>query len=108
MNNLAVIHAVKEDYDQILKNERIVLVDFWATWCNPCRMLAPVIEQLSNKYNGKAAVVKVDIDENPDLAAQYGIESIPTVIIFENGKEKERVVGLYPITHYEEILKKML
>lgn len=77
----------------VLKSERPVLVDFWAQWCAPCRMLAPTVEAVAEKYAGSATVVKLNVDDNPAVSQRYGIKGIPTLILFKNGKEEERVVG---------------
>ena len=80
----------------VLKSEIPVLVDFWATWCGPCRMIAPIVEQISGELGGKVKVLKMDIDENPATPQSLGIMSIPTVIIFKDGKAAERTVGYRP------------
>ena len=77
----------------VLKSDRPVLVDFWAQWCAPCRMLAPTVEAVAEKYANSAHVVKLNVDENPSISQRYGIKGIPTLILFKNGKEEERVVG---------------
>jgi len=77
----------------VLKSDRPVLVDFWAQWCAPCRMLAPTVEAVAEKYSGTAGVVKLNVDDNPQTSQRYGIKGIPTLILFKNGKEEERVVG---------------
>lgn len=77
----------------VLKAEQPVLVDFWAAWCAPCRMLAPTVDQVAEKFNGSARVVKLNVDDNPETSQRYGIKGIPTLILFKNGKEEERVVG---------------
>ena len=77
----------------VLKSDRPVLVDFWAQWCAPCRMLAPTVEAVAEKYEGSASVVKLNVDDNPAVSQRYGIKGIPTLILFKNGKEEERVVG---------------
>ncbi|HEV2761574.1 MAG TPA: thioredoxin [Pyrinomonadaceae bacterium] len=77
----------------VLQSGQPVLVDFWAPWCAPCRMLAPTIEQVAEKYQGSANVVKLNVDDNPAVSQRYGIKGIPTLILFKNGKEEERVVG---------------
>jgi thioredoxin 1 len=78
---------------EVLQSDKPVLVDFWAVWCAPCRMLAPVVEQVAEKYAETARVVKLNVDDNPGVSQRYGIKGIPTLILFRNGKEEERVVG---------------
>jgi len=77
----------------VLQSSQPVLVDFWAAWCAPCRMLAPTVEAVAEKYDGNAKVVKLNVDENPSVSQRYGIKGIPTLILFKGGKEEERVVG---------------
>ena len=77
----------------VLQSDRPVLVDFWAAWCAPCRMIAPTVAQVAEKYAESARVVKLNVDENPNVPQKYGIKGIPTLILFKNGKEEERVVG---------------
>ena len=77
----------------VLKSDRPVLVDFWAAWCAPCRMLAPTVEAIAEKYEASARVVKINVDENPSVSQRFGIKGIPTLILFKNGREEERVVG---------------
>jgi thioredoxin 1 len=78
---------------EVLKSDSPVLVDFWATWCQPCRALAPTVAQVAQQYEGKAKVVKLDVDNNNEVAQRYGIKGIPTLIVFKGGNEAERVVG---------------
>ncbi len=85
------------NFEQIvLKSEQPVLVDFWAAWCGPCRMIAPIVDELSDEYDGKIGFVKVDIDQNPKTPTKYGIMSIPTLLIFKNGEPVSHIVGLRP------------
>jgi len=93
--------------DQVLKSDTPVLVDFWAEWCAPCRALGPVIESLSAEYDGKVKVAKVDVDSNPQIAMQFGIRSIPTVILFDKGQIVDSYIGVRPKSDYEQGLKKV-
>ena len=92
------------EFDSAIQTAPVAMVDFWATWCGPCKMLAPVIEDIGAKYDGKAVVAKVDVDENQALAAKYGVMSIPTVIFFKDGKEIGRKVGVQPASAYTQTL----
>ena len=80
--------------DEVLNSDIPVIIDFWATWCGPCRMIAPIIEELSNELDGKVKVGKINVDEEMELAIKYKVESIPTIILFENGKETKKIIGL--------------
>lgn len=85
------------NFDQmVLKAEKPVLVDFWATWCKPCLMVAPIVDELAEEYSEKINFVKVDVDNNPKIATNYGIRSIPTLLIFKNGAPVSHIVGLRP------------
>ncbi len=102
------IQSMDEFEKEVLNSEIPVLVDFWAPWCAPCRMLAPTIEELSKEYEGKLKVCKVNTDELPILAMQYGIRGIPTVILFVNGEPVDGLVGLQPKAAFEHMLQRHL
>ena len=83
----------KNFHEVVLQSEIPVLVDFYADWCGPCKMMSPILEELSQEFDGKIKVVKINVDNNPELSSEYGVMSIPNMIIFENGRQKENIVG---------------
>ena len=103
---MAELIITEQNFEQeVLKADKPVLVDFWATWCGPCRMLAPTIELLAEEMEGVAKVGKVNVDEQPGLAARFGISSIPTLIVFEDGKVKNTSVGVVPKSMIEDMIR---
>jgi len=104
--NLAVTSADFEE--KVLKSSVPVLVDFWAEWCGPCRMIGPSIEQIAAEYQGKAAVYKVDVEKDPDLAGRYGIMSIPALLVFKGGKVVDQMIGAAPKPQIAALIDRQL
>ena len=101
---MAIKHFKTAEFDAAVAAAPLAMVDFWADWCGPCKMLSPVIEDLAGQYEGKALVGKVNTDEEPELAMRYGVMSIPTVIFFKDGKEIDRKVGVMPPAAFTQVL----
>ena len=97
MSNPDTVHLTEENFDAALSRDTgLMMVDFWAEWCGPCRAIAPVLEDLARESAGKVTLAKVNVDENPGLAARYGIRSIPTILFVKNGKVSDQVIGAVP------------
>ncbi len=91
------VAVTSENFDtEVLQSKEPVLVDFWAAWCGPCRVIAPSVEEIATEYSGRLKVVKLDVDENMEVSARYGIQSIPTLLLFKDGQPVERLIGAYP------------
>lgn len=106
---MAAVHFSDDDFsDKVLKADKPVMVDFFAEWCGPCKMAAPIIDELSEEFKDKAVIGKLDVDDNNQTAGQYGVMSIPTVIMFKDGKEVGRKVGFAGKAGYEELIKQAL
>jgi thioredoxin 1 len=98
-------HVTDTNFEETITKNKLVFVDFWASWCGPCRALAPTIVELAGEYAGKVLIGKLDVDENPATAEKFQVFSIPTMIVFKDGKEAERLVGLCPKNKIEATLK---
>jgi thioredoxin 1 len=97
------------NFDEVvIKSDKPVLVDFWAEWCGPCRMVGPIIEELSTEYQGRALVVKCDVDSSPGVAAKYGIRNIPTILFFKDGKIADKQVGAVPKNSFANKLNALI
>lgn len=102
------LEITNQNFNEIISQSKPVLVDFWATWCGPCKRLGPIIEEIAAEYDGKAIVGKCDIEENDDLTEKFGIMNVPTVVLLKDGKEVDRVVGLAMKNVYQEKLNALI
>ena len=103
-----VKELTKASFDEIIMQDKPVLVDFWASWCGPCRMVSPVIDQIAEEYEGKIVVGKVNVDDEGSLATEYAVVSIPTVILFKDGKPVEKMVGAHSADDYADMIDSVL
>ena len=102
------LEITSQNFEEVKKQGQPVLIDFWATWCGPCKRLGPIIEEIAAEYDGKAIIGKCDIEENDDLTEQFGIMNVPTVVFLKDGKEVDRVVGLAMKNVYQDKLNTLL
>lgn len=106
---MAAINITDQNFEsEVIQNKTPVLVDFWANWCGPCKLAAPALDELSEEYEGKVHIMKLDVDQNPTNTSKFGVLSIPTTILFKDGKELGRQVGFAGKNAFEELLKKAL
>ena len=103
-----MVDAITDQNFEETTKDGVVLTDFWATWCGPCKAIAPVLDELSSEFEGKARIVKIDVDQNPNLAAQYGIRSIPTLFVFKNGEKVDATMGMQPKAQLTALINKHL
>ncbi len=108
MGNLALKVDDKNWETEVMKAPELVMVDFWAVWCGPCQMVAPIVDELATEYAGKVRVRKLNTDENPEVAGRYQIMSIPTILFFKNGQLVERLVGARPKRQFKELIDSLL
>ena len=109
MASANVIELTAANWEQeVVNSDKPVLIDFWATWCGPCRAIAPAVEQLAAEYKGRVKVGKMDIDAHQDAPAKYGVMSIPTLLLFKNGQVADQIIGAVPKANLEAMLKKAL
>ncbi len=107
--SLSTVEFTDENFkNEVLSSDKPVLVDFWAQWCGPCKMLTPIIDELADDFKATAKIGKVNVDENPNVASDYGIRSIPCLLFFKNGQVEKQIVGSVPKTELEEILKALI
>ena len=104
----AVQHVTDADFDKTLQGGKPVLVDFWAPWCGPCRIIGPIVEELAPSYQGRAVIAKMNVDDNPDVASRFGVTSIPTLMMFKDGKLVDRVVGAMPKGELQKFIDRNL
>tara|TARA_Y100001972_G_scaffold72018_1_gene87512 strand:+ start:7058 stop:7387 length:330 start_codon:yes stop_codon:yes gene_type:complete len=102
------IELTDSNFEEYINTDKPVLVDFWAEWCGPCKMIGPVVEELAGEYEGKAIIGKVDVDANPEVSAKFGIRSIPTLLVFKNGEVVDKQIGAVPKTVLSEKLEAQL
>ena len=103
---MAVLNLTKENFDETIA-QGVTLVEFWATWCGPCRMMNPIIDALAEKYADRAKVGKVNVDEQEELVVRFGVMTIPTILVFKDGQEAGKRVGVYPLEEFEGMIAQL-
>jgi thioredoxin 1 len=106
---MALVTITDDNFEEeVLKSDKPVLIDFWATWCGPCRIIAPIVEEMATEYEGKAKIGKLDVDSNQQTSIKYGVRSIPTLLLFKDGELKETIIGAVPKAHLVDKLQSVL
>ncbi len=106
---MALVTITDDNFEEeVLKSDKPVLIDFWATWCGPCRIIAPIVEEMATEYEGKAKIGKLDVDSNQQTSIKYGVRSIPTLLLFKGGELKETIIGAVPKAHLVDKLQSVL
>lgn len=105
---MAILHPTEAEFNELMNESGVLFVDFYADWCGPCKMLAPLVEQLDKEYEGKIKIAKIDVDKETGLAMRFGVNSIPTVIIFKDGLQSATEIGFKPIDAYKGIIDSLI
>ena len=106
---MALVTITDENFEEeVIKSDKPVLIDFWATWCGPCRMIAPIVEEMAKEYEGKAKIGKLDVDSNQQTSIKYGVRSIPTLLLFKDGALKDTIIGAVPKAHLVQKLEAVI
>ena len=106
---MGLIEITDDNFEnEVIKSELPVLIDFWAVWCGPCKMIAPIVEELATEYNGKAKIGKLDVDSNQQTSIKFGVRSIPTLLLFKDGELKDTIIGAVPKTNIVEKLNALV
>jgi thioredoxin 1 len=107
-DSVSVQNATDTNFEQLINSGKPALVDFWAPWCGPCRIIGPIVEELAPSYEGKAVIAKMNVDENPNVATRFGVTSIPTLMMFKDGKLVDRAIGAMPKAQLQAFIDKNL